>query len=80
MIGITLQFPNVSNRKKVTFKYRAEGVIKIFLCSVYHPYEHDEQKEFQEELDSFYSRKPRNSEILPGAEINATSEYEQDAQ
>ena len=69
MIGIILQFPNTSNRKKNKFRHRSKGVINLFLCSVYHPYRHNEEKELYEELDSFYLRKPRNYKILLGADI-----------
>ena len=44
IIGITLSFPNFSNRRKDTYNRKAKGYIKLFLCSVYHPYEADEQK------------------------------------
>ena len=70
MIGITLQFPNISNRKNTKFKHRVKVFIKLFLYSVHHPYEHDEQKYFYEELDIFYSRRLRNSEILLRVGIN----------
>ena len=38
MIGVTLSFPNFSNRPTNTFKRKAKGSIKLFLCSIYHPY------------------------------------------
>ena len=71
IIGITLSFPNFSNRRKDTYNRKAKGTIKLFLCSVYHPYEADEQKEFYDELDTFISTRPRNSEVLMGADIIA---------
>ena len=45
--------------------------IKIFICSIYHPVEHDEQKLFNDELDIYYTNAPRNSEIIAGQDINA---------
>ena len=41
MIGVTLIFPNFSNRPTDTFKQKAKGSIKLFLCSIYHPYKFD---------------------------------------
>ena len=37
---------------------------------MYHPYDFEEQKEFYPELDNFISNRPRNAEILMGADIN----------
>ena len=73
MIGITLCFPNGSNRSRDRYHRKAKGEIKIFLCSIYHPVEHDEQKYFNDELDAFYGRAPRNAEILSGQDINANA-------
>ena len=67
---MTLSFPNHLNRKSDTFSKRAKGNIKLFLCSSYHPYEHAEQIEFYDELDSFLTNRPRNSELLLGADVN----------
>ena len=53
MIGVTLCFLNLSNKKAETFHKRGRGMIKIFLASIYHPVEHDDQKRFNEELASF---------------------------
>ena len=70
IIGLTLSFLNKSNRPTDTYHRRAKGLIKIFLCSIYHPYDFDEQKEFYHELDHFITNRPRNAEILMGADIN----------
>ena len=53
MIGVTLSFPNFSNRPRDTYHRRAKGSIKLFLCSVYHPCDAEEQKDFYNELDNF---------------------------
>ena len=53
MIGVTLCFLNLSNKKAETFHKRERGMIKIFLASIYHPVEHDDQKRFNKELASF---------------------------
>lgn len=73
MIGVTLGFPNFSNRPGDTYHRKAKGWIKIFLCSVYHPYDADEQLEFYDELDQFITRRPRKSEILIGADVNCNA-------
>ena len=70
MLGVTLSFPNLSNKRKDTYTWRAKGSIKLFLYSVYHPYEADEQKEFYDELDTFISNRPCKSEVLMGADVN----------
>ena len=69
MIGLTLCFPNKSNRWTDTYHRKAKGVMKLFLCSIYHPHDIDEQKYFYDELDQFITNRPRNSEILMGADI-----------
>ena len=70
LIGVTLSFPNRSNRAADTHSKRAKGNIKLFLCSAYHPFDHAEQIEFYNELDSFISNRPWNSELLLGADVN----------
>ena len=70
MIGITLCFPNGSNRPMDTYRRKAKGVIKVFLCSIYHPYKPEEQQQFYPELDHFIANRPRNAEILMGADVN----------
>ena len=70
LIGVTLSFPNQSNRKSDTFSKKARGNIKIFLCSSYHPYEHAEQIDFYDELDTFPTNRPLNSELILGADVN----------
>ena len=70
MIGVTLSFPNFSNWPSDTFKRKAKGSIKLFLWSVYHPHEADEQMEFYDELDHVIHTRSRNSEVLMGADVN----------
>ena len=43
IIGVTLSFPNVSNRPKDRYHHKAKGLIKLFLCSIYHLHDHAEQ-------------------------------------
>ena len=70
MIDVTLSSPNVSNRPTNTFKRKAKGSIKLFLCLIYHTYEFNEQREFYDELDHFITTRPRNSEVLMGENMN----------
>ena len=70
MIGFTLSLPKFSNRPGDMYHRRAKGSIKLFLCSVYHPCDPEEQKEFYDDLDNFIARQPRNSELLMGADVN----------
>ena len=71
MIGVIIFFPCRSNWPKETHSRETNKSIKIFICSIYHLVEHDEQKLFNDELDAFYANTPRNSEILAGQDINA---------
>ena len=64
-------FPCRSNRPKDAYIRETNKSIKIFICSIYYPVEHDEQKLFNDELDTFYTNAPRNSGILAGQDINA---------
>ena len=70
MIGVTLCFPNSSNKRADTFQKRGKGSIKIFLTSIYHPVDHNEHKRFNEELASFYNSIPQNAELLSGQDVN----------
>ena len=70
IIGVTLSFPNVSNRPKDRYHHKAKVSIKLFLCSIYHPHEHAEQTEFYDELESFISSRPRKLELLIGEDVN----------
>ena len=56
--------------KKDTYTRKAKGLIKVYLCSIYHPYIHEEQTDFYDELNAFLANKPRNSELLIGADVN----------
>ena len=69
-IVITLRFPNKSNYSTDTYYRNAKGIIKIFLCSIYHPHEIEKQKEFLDEIDQFITNRPTNSEIFMVADIN----------
>ena len=71
MIRVTICFHCRSNRPKDAYIRETNKSIKIFICSIYHPVEHDEQKLFNNELDTFYTNAPRNSEIIAGQDINA---------
>ena len=68
IIGVTLSFLNMSNRKYNNYTGKEKGRIKIFLCSEYHPYKHNKQKEFYNDLDSFYVSRPGRAEIIIGAD------------
>ena len=70
MIGLTICFPNKANCLTATYHRKAKGVIKLFMCSIYHPHDIEEQKEFYDKLDQFITNRPRNSEILMWADIN----------
>ena len=73
IIGVTLSFPNRSNRHTDTFHRNGRGSIKLFLCSVYYTYGHDEQIEFYDDLDRFITSRPHNLEVLLGADVNCNT-------
>ena len=50
MIGVTLCLPNQSNKTFYRYRKRFRRKIKIFMDSIYHLVEHDDQKRFNEEL------------------------------
>ena len=64
MIGVTLCFSNRSNKKADTCHKRGKVRINIFLASIYHPVDHEDQKRFNKELASFYNAIRWNVEIL----------------
>ena len=64
-------FPFQADQPKDAFSRETNKSIKIFICSIYHPVEQDEQKLFNDELDTYYTNAPRNLEILEGQDINA---------
>ena len=70
MIGVTLCFPNRSNKNADTYHKRDKGRINIFLALVYHPVDHEGRKRFNEELPSLYNAIPRNAELLAGQYVN----------
>ena len=49
--------------------------IKISLASIYHPVEHDDQKQFNKELASFYNAIPRNAELLAGQDVKSNIRF-----
>ena len=61
MIGATLCFSNRSSKKADTYNKRFKGRIKIFLDSIYHPVDLEDQKRFNEELASFYNSISHNA-------------------
>ena len=71
MIGVTICFPCRSNIPKDAYSRETNKSIKKIICSIYHPVEHDEQRLFNDELDTFYTNAPQNSEIIAGQDINA---------
>ena len=71
MIGVTICFSCMSNLSKYAYSRETYKSIKIFICSIYHLVEHDEKKLFNDELDTFHTNAPRNSEIIAGQDINA---------
>ena len=70
MIGVTLSFPNFSNRPSDTYRRKAKGSITFFLYSIYHSFEAAEQRKFYDELDHFSTNRSRNYEVLLGADVN----------
>ena len=71
MIGVTLCFPNRSNKRSDKYHKKGKGRIKIILYSIYHPVNYDEQTSFNEELASFYNTIPRNAELISSQDVNA---------
>ena len=71
IIGITLCFPNWSNKRWDKCHKKGKGRIKIFLSSIYNPVDHYEKKRINKELAIFYNAIPRNSKLLAGQDINA---------
>ena len=70
MTGVTLCFPNRSNKRAVTFHKRGKGRINIFLALIYHPVGHEDQKRFNEELANFYNSIPWNAKLLAKQDVN----------
>ena len=70
MIGVTLSFPNMPNRSTDTYYQKAKCDIKLLLCLIYHPVKCADEKEINEDLDSFYTEIPWNAELLYGQFIN----------
>ena len=71
IIGVTLCFPNLSNKSSKKYHNRGRGKIKIFLDSIYHHVEHNDQKHFNKELASSYNTIPRNAKLLSGQDVNS---------
>ena len=74
MIGFTLCFPNRSNKKAYTYNKRGKGRINVFLALIYHPVDHDDQKQLNKEFSSFYNAIPRNAKLLDGQDVNCNIE------
>ena len=70
MIGVTLCFSNLSNKRADTFHKRVKGKNKIFLALIYHPVDQEYQKRFNKDLASFYNSIPRNAKLLSGQDVN----------
>ena len=71
MIVVTLCFFNRSNKKLDMYHKRVKGRINIFLASIYHLVDHEDQKRFNKELAIFYNVIPRNSELLAVQDVNS---------
>ena len=50
---------------------RDKGTITIFLASIYQPAYHEDQKRFNEELESFYNAIYRNTRLLAVQYVNS---------
>ena len=66
MLGVLLSFLNIWSHHGKT--HLISDHINIFLASIYHPVDLEEQVHFNSELLNFYDRMPRNAEIIPGRE------------
>ena len=66
-IGLTLKFQCLDSYGK-TIKGK---FLKIFLASVYHPYEEPETARFNNELNTILNSVPTNAEIIIGSDVNA---------
>ena len=73
MIGVNLCLYNPSNKKADTYHKRGIGRIDIFLASIYHPVEHDDQNRINEELAIFYNAIPQKTNFYPARTSNLTS-------
>ena len=71
MTGVTLFFSNRSKKKSYTYHKRGKGRINVFLDSIHHLVDHDDQKCFNKELSSFYNAIPWNAELLAGQYVNS---------
>ena len=69
MIGVTLCFPYHSNKRAEKFHKRGKEKIKIFLNSIYHPVDQEDQKGFKKDLAIFYNSIPRNAKLLAGQDV-----------
>ena len=71
MIGVSLCFPNRSNKPLDKYHKRGKGKIQVFMASIYHTVEHDDQKRFNKELASFYNAISSNAKILAGQDATS---------
>ena len=56
MIGVTLILHNKSNLSTNNYHRKDKGEIKFLLCSIYHPFENVGSRDYNKELDSFYTK------------------------
>ena len=68
-IGISLHFPNVdSYDKKIK---QNGGLLKLFIASVYHPWEENRYLAFNADLQRLLAKAPENEQMILGQDINA---------
>jgi hypothetical protein len=65
-IGISLHFPNIDS-----FGKKIAGNLKLFVASVYHPWEKDNYLPFLEELQGILAKAPAKEQRILGQDINA---------
>jgi hypothetical protein len=65
-IGIPLTFPNIDDNGK-----NIKGELEITLCSIYHPVDNKEYKNFNSTLSSLLNHIPQKSNTILGHDINA---------
>ena len=64
-----MSFPNIRSHDGKSQRIPVQ--IHMFLASIYHPMEPEEEVLFNSELSSFYDRILRNAEIVSGQDVNA---------
>jgi hypothetical protein len=66
IIGVPLTFPNIDNNRK-----NIKGELDITLCSIYHPVDNIEFKNFNTILSLILTQLPPETNIILGHDINA---------